>query len=616
MVAVLWILLFFGTTVAAASPLEDYLEGDTETGERSAAIEEQLSAPLDLNQVSREELFSLPWLTRSAAAAILRERSRLGGFRDFGQLEGIPEVPKEEIALLRQLSTIGAPPDHPFHGNARISGSGQHGHAEPLVPQQLSGESLARFHTESGAHGFVLSRHPSESPAFSEFTSAGLEFRWPSMRLLLGDYQAEFGTGLVFAASWGQAGWTRDALRVTPPDPRGLYNAPTTSPLVYYRGAALEYHRKQLSASFLLSSRDLAAILEDGQPAQLYRYSLASSALLDARSGQIREETAGISLSASRGNWDVGLNGVAFRYSPGLVKAPTPETPEPLTGNLLRLGSVYWSWALEGLVIRSELAGSSPGGKAFQSAVSFNAGRMGVAFFAAHADADFHSPRSRAWDEFDAEAGNSQTVGTLLRLNLANHLLTLRAASSATPFRTATSLLSQHSSEIDARWRATWRIIGFEVRGERDIRESSGGDGSSFPVEITGARFSLRIQSAFELRFYSQYRRAQSEQSGHSGVGTLSFVQLSQKLRRWSWFARLTIFHVTNSEAALTVYENNLRGSYPLVSCFGEGSRKMLLVSRRFGQFHLGAKIARTDKTEFDAFVWDWQFALQGEVRW
>jgi len=241
---------------------------------------------------------------------------------------------------------------------------------------------------------------------------------------------------------------------------------------------------------------------------------------------------------------------------------------------------------------------------------------MAIAFFAAHANVDFHSPRSRAWDEFDAEAGNSQTVGTLLRLTLANHLLTLRTATSATPFRTATSLLSRRSNEIDARWRAMWRVIRLEIRGERDIRESSGGDAASYPVEITGARLSLRIQSAFELRFYSRFRRAESEQPGHSGVGTLSFVQIGQKLPRWRWLARLTVFHVTNSEAALTVYENHLRGSYPLVSYFGEGSRKMLLVSRRFGKFHLGAKIARTDKTEFDAFVWDWQFALQGEVRW
>ncbi len=616
MVAVLWILLFFGTSVMMASPLEDYLEGDTETGDRTAAIEEQLSAPLDLNQVSRDEFFTLPWLTRHAAAALLRERSRLGGFRDFGQLARIPEISKAEVALLQQLTGIGAPLGRSFRGNARINGSGQHGYAQALLPELLSGESRARFHTASEAHGFVLSRHPQASPALSQFTSAGLEFRWPSARLLLGDYQAEFGTGLVFAASWGQAGWTRDALRVTPPDPCGLHSAPTASPLGYYRGAALEYRRKNIGVSFLLSSRELAAILEDGQPAQLYRYSLVSSALLDARSGQIREETAGVALSVSRGGWDIGLNGVTFRYSPGFSKAPTPETPEPLTGNLLRLGSVYLSWAREGLLFRSEVASSSPGGKALQSAVSFNAGRMAIAFFAAHADADFHSPRSRAWDEFDAEAGNSQTVGTLLRLALTNHLLTFRTATSATPFRTATSLLSRRSSEIDARWRAIWRVIRLEVRGERDIRESSGGDAASFPIKIIGGRLSLRIQSVFELRFYSQFRRAQSGQPGHSGVGTLSFVQIGQKLPRWRWLARLTVFHVSNSEAALTVYENHLRGSYPLVSYFGEGSRKMLLVSRRFGQFQIGAKVARTDKTEFDTFVWDWQFALQGEVRW
>ena len=155
MVAVLWILLLFGTSVVAASPLEDYLEGDTEAGERTAAIEEQLSAPFDLNQAGREELFSLVWLTRQSAAAILRERSRLGGFRDFNQLEGIPEISDDEIALLRQFSVIGAPAERPFRGNARINSSGQHGHAQPLISKQLSGESRARFHAESGAHGFV-----------------------------------------------------------------------------------------------------------------------------------------------------------------------------------------------------------------------------------------------------------------------------------------------------------------------------------------------------------------------------------------------------------------------------------------------------------------------------
>jgi hypothetical protein len=78
----------------------------------------------------------------------------------------------------------------------------------------------------------------------------------------------------------------------------------------------------------------------------------------------------------------------------------------------------------------------------------------------------------------------------------------------------------------------------------------------------------------------------------------------------------LTLFHVSGENAGLTIYESHLPGSYPLVSFSGDGSRKMLLVSRRLGPFQAGAKASRTDKTAKDARSSEWQFALFGELTW
>lgn len=612
----LFLLLLFGFEAVAASPLEDYLEGDTEAADRAAAIEELLAAPLDLNRASRAELLSLPWLSRSAAVAILRERSRLGGFRQFSQVTRIQELTGREVGLLRELARVGPAPTRPFRGSARLRSGGRHGVVEPLTGGKLEGESRVRLHSASGAHGFVLTRHPQGSLALSPLTSAGLEFGWPSVRLLVGDYQAEFATGLVLAAPFGQAGWTRDALRVTPPQARGLRSSPTAAPLGHLRGAAVETWRRNLRISILLSSLELPAVLEGGHPVKFYRAAISAGELSAAREGQLREELAGFSLSASRGAVTFGVNGLWAGYRPGLSPTPTPETPEPLAGNLLRLGSLHLSAAHQGFVILAELAASSPGGKALQSAATFHAGPVAFGSFLTYADPDFHSPRSRVWDEFEAPAQNTRTVGTLLRAALENHTVTLRATSSATPFRTATSALSRTSSQLDARWRAFWRNITLEVRAERDERETGGEEGPSRPVKITGGRLDVDIKSALHLRLRSQIRRAESPASGHDGVGTLSFVQIGQKRPLWAWLARLTLFHVTSNAAALTVYENHLRGSYPLVHFFGDGSRKMVLLTRRSGSFQLGVKVARTDKIAHGERTWDWQFTLQGEVRW
>lgn len=615
MTALLLLFLLFDFASVVGSPLEDYLEGDTEAADRSLSVEEQLAVPLDLNQANRADLSSLPGLDSEAVSAILRERSRLGGFRDFLQLENLPELSLDELELLRQAAIIGQAPQNPFFGYARLTAGGQWGEEEPLLAQDISGESRARFHSLSGAQGFVLSRHPANSPSLSRFTSIGMEFRWLSSKLFVGDYQADFGTGLVFSSPLGQNGWTRDVVRVSAPEARGLQCAPTASPLGFFRGAALQAASRSIRLSMLLSSLDLAAVLEEGQPVQLSWQTISADELSKAREGQVREDLGGFSASASRGALALGVQGLLARFRPGLSATATPESPRPLSGSVLRVGSLDFALTHRRLSLVAELAGSEPGGKAFQAALSLHDGPMAFALFTTHADADFSSPHSRGWDEFDAPFQNRQTVGTLFRFALANHLLMLRAASSTTPFRTATSSLSRASSEVEARWRASLRNFSVEVRGERREQEAGGDDGPSNPVRIIGGRLDIGIRSALDLRVRTQIRRAAGS-DGNNGVGTLSFVQVGQKRPVWSWLTRLTVFHVTTDKAALTVYENHFPGSYPLVSSYGDGSRKMVMISRRWGHFQAGAKATRTDKTTHGEYSWDWQFALQAEMTW
>ena len=613
--ALLLVFLLFDFALIAGSPLEDYLEGDTEAADRSLSVEEQLAVPLDLNQANRADLLSLPWLSAEATSAILRERSRLGGFRDFSQIEKLPEISLDEIELLRQAAIIGPAPQNPFFGYARLIAAGRCGGEEPLLAEDIYGETRARFHSLSGAQGFVLARHPTNSPALSHFTSAGMEFRWSSSKLFVGDYQADFATGLVFSSPLGQNGWTRDVVRVSAPEARGLRCAPTASPLGFFRGAALQAASRGLRFSMLLSSLDLAAVLEGGRPTQLSWQSFSADELSSAREGKVREDLGGFSASASRGALAVGAQGLLARFKPGLTPMATPEIPQPLAGSVLRVGSLDFSLTHRKLSLVAELAASEPGGKAFQSALSMHDGPVAFALFATHADADFHSPHSRGWDEFGAPFQNRQTVGTLFRLALANHLLTLRAASSQTPFRTATSSLSRASSEVEARWRASLRNFSVEIRGERGEQEAGGAEGPSNPVRIIGGRLDLGILSALDLRLRTQIRRANGP-AGNSGIGTLSFIQVGQKRPVWSWLARLTVFHVSSDKATLAVYENHFPGSYPLVSFYGDGSRKMVMISRRWGHFQAGAKATRTDKTTHGEYGWDWQFALQGEMTW
>jgi hypothetical protein len=365
----------------------------------------------------------------------------------------------------------------------------------------------------------------------------------------------------------------------------------------------------------LLSSLDLAAVVEEGQPVQLSWQTISADELSKAREGQVREDLGGFSASASRGALALGVQGLLARFRPGLSPTATPESPQPLSGSILRVGSMDFALTHRRLSLVAELAGSEPGGKAFQAALSLHDGPIAFALFATHADANFQNPHSRGWDEFGAPFQNRQTVGTLFRLALANHLLMLRAASSTTPFRTATSSLSRASSEVEARWRASLRNFSVEIRGERREQEAGGDDGPSNPVRIIGGRLDLGIQSGIDLRLRTQIRRAIGS-DGNNGVGTLSFVQVGQKRPVWSWLVRLTVFHVTTDQAALTVYENSFPGSYPLVSFYGDGSRKMFMVSRRWSHFQAGAKATRTDRTTRGEYSWDWQFALQAEMTW
>ena len=68
---------------------------------------EGVSAPLDLNQATADQLETLPGIGAVKAAAILPVRDSRGGFRSMEELEAVRGVGPALVATLRPLVVLG-----------------------------------------------------------------------------------------------------------------------------------------------------------------------------------------------------------------------------------------------------------------------------------------------------------------------------------------------------------------------------------------------------------------------------------------------------------------------------------------------------------------------------
>ena len=187
-------------------------------------------SPLDINQVTAQDLRDLFLLSEPQISSFITYRTEINGFQDIYELQSIPDWPLELVEIISPLfkikTTLQAT-GRPFFQRAtehyfllrwdytfeRAKGYGDSTYLGSPVRQ------VGRYrwqHSRDFSFGFLFEKDPGEQKTtdyFSGHVQIQQKGNWKN--ILLGDYQVQFGQGLVLGAGFfvGKGGETIYTIR-------------------------------------------------------------------------------------------------------------------------------------------------------------------------------------------------------------------------------------------------------------------------------------------------------------------------------------------------------------------------------------------------------------------
>ena len=604
MKALLLILVVCGILSAVrAQIVEDWIESSENPEELKAWLDQLREHPLDLNHATLADLEDLPFFEYQRIQFLLQERDALGGFSNINQVLALDFLTEPQRQSLRLFTKVNR--TEIIKSKVRIHSicGGSKDQRASIKSRDLYSKSQTSFVSYDKTKGFVFGFRRSGTTDFFNGVSAGIEFpahdKFP--RILIGDYQNDAGTGLVFASAYGIGNWLSSLVKMEPGNSDGLVSRPTTNGRLQYRGFAL-YTKFPLSQlSFLYSNRYLDAQLnEANEIEQIVEGTTASPDLLKARKDQVHESLFGVVGETGFPTIRLGVTAYRAQYSPAFAPASTSSELTAFQGNHLDLGSVYLKGSFKEISGLAEIAKSRQGGGAFQSQLSFGNRQLRSTIYHVYASEDFFSPHSMLWGGYSEEAANAQTTGIRLCSSWRSHSLYLIGQTEKTPYRTSTSSLSKSANSIEIKWHfIPSEKIDLDLAGSRRFREETSLEQPTRDLRQDKCRFEASFHgTAEEYKIRFEIRSARDLDTKTSSTGTLLYLQVNAPVLSINAFTRITFFNAPSYDVRMTTYENSLQGSYPLVPLYGTGRRVSLILSKKWSQLSAGLKLSHTALTE------------------
>jgi len=237
-----------------ADDIYQLLEDELISEDDAELLLELIESPIELNKADVDELLLLPSITYSDAEAIVNQRKQLGGFKRWSDLLRVQGFGRAKLRQLESFAYIRPPLDR-FDGKYELSLSEVGNDGKSYYSRML----VRADYNERFLFGLSSRREDDETYRWD----SGIVVDQPGWRadkfyalwrgkglvnqVLLGNYSAGFGAGLVF----------NDAHRFTP---KGIYADDTIS-LNRQRGVALELSWEPIQQTIFLSDLNYPVVL-------------------------------------------------------------------------------------------------------------------------------------------------------------------------------------------------------------------------------------------------------------------------------------------------------------------------------------------------------------------
>jgi hypothetical protein len=596
--------------------------------------------PINLNKTSPEELGSLYILTPSQIHHFFEHQRKNGPMISLYELQAIPEFDLETIYKILPfveledngnrtvpfLTRVGQTKDAYLimRQNRVLQTRKGYTPADTLSNGNLSSRYIGdpnnlylRFRMQQGkdfSFGFTLDKDPGEQFLWQPETQRyGFNFfsyhlsiynRGNLKSLSIGDFQWQFGQGLVYGAGFS-VGKGAETITTTRRSTVGL--RPYTAAMEYgfFRGVSASYQFGPVLANVFASKapRDgniqVADEDENGQP---FISSLPMSGLhrtpteLSYRR-QAKETNLGANVHwiDNSKRFQIGLNTLWSQFSQPIQKTPQPYNNFEFAGKENHVHSAYFSFNLQNHLIFGETAISQSGGKATVIGMMSSLHRsLSLSVLWRNYERNFHSfygnsfsEGSRPINENGVYTGihfkpNSKFSWSIYYDYFKFPWLKYRVYAPSQGHEWLTRFQYTPSKKI---------LLFIQIREESKARNISLLPGFQSTYQLAqGSKFNYVFNLDYGIdKIWSIKTRVMGSTFAFNGQRTRGFA-ISQDLNadfgRWRVSSRIVLFDTQDFDNRQFIYERNVLWAFSIPALQGQGMRYYLLaqykISRKF----------------------------------
>ncbi|SFT91659.1 Helix-hairpin-helix motif-containing protein [Algoriphagus locisalis] len=598
--------------------------------------------PIDINRANAEVLAASYLLDPSQITNLISYRDKFGPLISLYELQAVPGFDIKTIEQVLPFLTLGAGTSNQtqtfwkriiteeqayFLLRHRRTWETRKGFtpADTSSTGRISSRYLGdpnefylRFrvqHARDFSLGFTLDKDPGEQFIWDGKTARyGFNFfsfhftkyyvgKWKT--IALGDFQAQFGQGLVFGAGYslGKGSETVPTVRRS-----SVGILPYTAALEFgfFRGAGLTYQsgnwQSSLIASYAPRDGRAAASLDTLTSEDLTINSFNQSGLHRTESelgtkNQFRELSLGgnIQYSSTSGKLQAGTNYLFTKFNHPWIKAPTLYNQFDFAGQSNSVGSLYLSYNWKNFFLFGESALSQSGGKGnvigFVSSLSK---QVDFSLLWRKYEKDFHSFYANAFAESTRPA-NEQGVylGIQIKpipkwkINVYYDFfrfpwMRYRVYAPSSGYEWLTRISFQPNRNLTA---------FFQIREEQKDRNLSDSGEPSLPYQVRPLNkingllsLEYQVSKAFFFRSRILFSRVNYNSKKTSGFMVLQDAQYS--FNKFRLTGRVALFETDDYDTRIYAFENNVLWTFSIPAFAGQGMRTYLV-----GQYQINSQI-------------------------
>ncbi len=589
--------------------------------------------PINLNTATREELRSLLLLSENQITTLLRHREANGDLLSVYELQSIEGYELRTINRILPFMSVLSSNQNASRGSlwqriAREDNNALYLRYERVLQQRrgytpptlFQGRPTTRYlgspdkmliryrmsHTKDFSLGFAMEKdagepltwNPKNGQFGADYVSAHLllQERGRLKTLALGDYQLQFGQGLLLSSGLGvgKGAETITTLRRSSVGVRAYSSLLENS---FFRGGAATVQvTPMVQATGFASHKNVDANLQQAQDS-LAQFDEFTSGLLYtgfhrtaseiANRHQLAETVGGGNLgyTSRNGNLAVAATGVFTHYGTPLLKRAEPYNRFEFSGKQNLALSLNYSYVWHNLLLFGETARSSSGGLGTVNGLLASLGpTVDAAVLARHYDANFHTIYGNAFGE---NTRNINETGVYLGLKVrpvARWEISAYYDQFSFPWLRYRASAPTHGHDALLRLAFTpakASLLYMQLRQRLKPRDLPT-DGQTRPIPLPGQQlrqsvlmyYNVASTTSLELRTRVQASRLRDDDGRAWRRGYVLAQDVSYRLSpSLKLTARYSLFDSDDYDTRQYVYEQDVLLAVSIPALYGQGTR-------------------------------------------